>query len=223
MFRKNPLSEKAAYYLKIRIAMHDLKSLPLSILAGGEGRRLGGVDKCLLEVHGKTILQHLIDNFSPVTSPIFLNANGDPSRFQDYDIAVIQDHSSRLVGPLGGVLASLNHINNSSDCEKWLMTVSGDSPFLPGSIAEAFLKETSNEKDVIYCRCAGRDHFVIGLWSVRVVEKLKSFLDSGGRSVGEFISSCRYQTVDFPDEWESCFFNINTDAGLREANRKHND
>ena len=61
------------------------------ILAGGQSRRMGGGDKTLIELGGKSMLAHIIDRLSPQTEHIILNANGDPARFADFGFPVVAD------------------------------------------------------------------------------------------------------------------------------------
>ena len=61
------------------------------ILAGGLATRMGGGDKGLLELHGRSILSGVIERLGPQVQAMALNANGDPTRFSDFDLPVIAD------------------------------------------------------------------------------------------------------------------------------------
>ena len=50
------------------------------MLAGGLARSMGGGDKLMRMVGGRTILDHVIERFSRQCEPVLLNANGDPSQ-----------------------------------------------------------------------------------------------------------------------------------------------
>ena len=50
------------------------------ILAGGTGRRMGGVDKALLGLNGTTMVQHVQDRFEPQVERLAISANGDATR-----------------------------------------------------------------------------------------------------------------------------------------------
>ena len=45
------------------------------ILAGGLGRRMGGVDKGLQVLRGKPMVQHVIERLAPQVAEILINAN----------------------------------------------------------------------------------------------------------------------------------------------------
>ncbi|HSG56658.1 MAG TPA: NTP transferase domain-containing protein, partial [Paracoccaceae bacterium] len=61
------------------------------ILAGGMARRMGGGDKALLEVGGKTLLARVIARLAPQVEGMVLNANGDPARFAEFGLPVVAD------------------------------------------------------------------------------------------------------------------------------------
>jgi len=78
------------------------------LLAGGQSRRMGGGDKCLLALGGKPILAHVIERARPQVAALVLNANGDAARFRDFGLAVVPDSIAGFAGPLAGVLAGLD-------------------------------------------------------------------------------------------------------------------
>ena len=77
------------------------------ILAGGQSTRMGGGDKCLKMLGGKTLISRIIERVSPQISALILNANGNPSRFSDYDLPVVPDVIGDYAGPLAGILTGM--------------------------------------------------------------------------------------------------------------------
>ena len=75
------------------------------ILAGGLATRMGGGDKALLSLGGRTLLSRVFDRLQPQVGASALNANGDAARFAGYGLPVIADSISGYAGPLAGVLA----------------------------------------------------------------------------------------------------------------------
>ncbi|MGZ0246020.1 MAG: NTP transferase domain-containing protein, partial [Alphaproteobacteria bacterium] len=47
------------------------------LLAGGQSRRMGGGDKCLMTLGGKTLLQRIVETAAPQVGPLMLNTNSD--------------------------------------------------------------------------------------------------------------------------------------------------
>ena len=61
------------------------------LLAGGLARRMGGGDKPMRQIGGRTILERVIARLSPQCDGLILNANGDPARFAAFGLPVIAD------------------------------------------------------------------------------------------------------------------------------------
>ncbi len=193
------------------------KKIPAVILAGGCGERMGGRDKCLLPLGERTLLAHIVQRLSGQCSAIYLNANGDATRFNEYGLEVIPDQHMPAIGPLGGLHSGLLHTVHSEPENKaspqWLLTVPGDCPFLPEDLLARLIKASDSSTEVVYCHSAGRDHFVVALWSCNIVPKLAAFIGSGKRSVSAFIQTLSHQYVEFEKDNTfdiDPFFNINT-------------
>src|SRR6187455_3622124 len=101
------------------------------ILAGGLARRMGGGDKPLTRVAGKTILSRVIERMTPQCQRLILNANGDPARFADTGLPVVADDVPDFAGPLAGVLAGLDWAAKNAPDVATVVSVPGDCPFLP--------------------------------------------------------------------------------------------
>ena len=75
------------------------------ILAGGQGQRMGGVDKALVPLAGAPLLAHVIARLEPQVERLALSAKGDAARFARFGLPVLPDGPG--AGPLAGVLAAL--------------------------------------------------------------------------------------------------------------------
>ena len=78
------------------------------LLAGGLARRMGGGDKPMRRIGGRTILERVIARLKPQCDGLILNANGDPARFAAFGLPVIADSVADFPGPLAGILAALD-------------------------------------------------------------------------------------------------------------------
>ena len=78
------------------------------LLAGGLARRMGGGDKPLRTIGGRTILEHVIARLAPQCDELILNANGNPARFAAFGLTVVADTVEGFAGPLAGILAALD-------------------------------------------------------------------------------------------------------------------
>ena len=71
-------------------------------------RRMGGGDKCLRLLAGRSLLAHIIERVAPQVEHLILNANGDPDRFKEYGLDVVNDDIAGFAGPLAGILAAMD-------------------------------------------------------------------------------------------------------------------
>jgi molybdopterin-guanine dinucleotide biosynthesis protein A len=191
-----------------------------AILAGGLARRLGGGDKALRLVGGRTVLARLIDRLAPQVAHLIINANDDPARF-DAGLPIVPDSLLGHPGPLAGVLAVLEWTARTVPAIEWVVTVPGDTPFLPPDLVQRLHAARRRETAALACAGSlGRTHPVIALWPVSIRDELRTAIaDQGIRAVNQFTArhSCAVE------QWAAApvdpFFNVNTPEDLTEAER----
>src|SRR6185312_1953915 len=108
-----------------------MTEIPGVVLAGGLARRMGGGDKPMRKIAGKTILDRAIARLAPQCSELIINANGDPERFGGFGLPVIADDVADYPGPLAGILAALDWAAANRPDARWILSAPGDCPFLP--------------------------------------------------------------------------------------------
>jgi molybdopterin-guanine dinucleotide biosynthesis protein A len=159
------------------------------ILAGGLARRMGGGDKGLSVIEGRTILERLADGMRPQCAGLILNANGDSGRFGALALPVVPDSVPDFAGPLAGVLAGLDWAAEQRPGLAWVATVAGDTPFLPPDfVARLHTARRDAEAQLASAASGGRTHPVNGLWPVALREDLREALARGERKVGRWIA-----------------------------------
>src|SRR5690349_1031229 len=95
------------------------------ILAGGRSRRMGGGDKTLRSLGGRTMLAHIAARLRPQVGCIIINANGDQARFAALGLPVVADATDDFAGPLAGVLAGMRWAAAHSRETRRIVTVPG--------------------------------------------------------------------------------------------------
>jgi molybdopterin-guanine dinucleotide biosynthesis protein A len=185
------------------------------ILAGGEGRRMGGADKALLPLAGQPLLAHVMDRIQPQVEQLALSANGDPARFRRFGLPVLPDDHS--MGPLSGLLSALQWAaGKGADA---LVTVPVDAPFLPPDLVPRLLLASGwpdADQTPAIARTAGKTQPVCGLWPTALAPMLANFLTSGiNPKVMAFATAQNTAFADFPAD--NAFRNLNTPADLAEA------
>jgi molybdopterin-guanine dinucleotide biosynthesis protein A len=191
------------------------------LLAGGLSRRMGGGDKALRPLGGRTLLDHVIDRVRPQLAGLVLNANGDPDRFARFGLPVIADSVPDFAGPLAGILAGLDWAAaNRPDCPD-IVSVPTDAPFLPRDLVQRLHYEREAAGADLACAASGgRAHPVVGLWPVRLREALRAAVVTEGiRKVDVWTARYSLKIVDFPEEKPGLdpFFNANRPGDLESA------
>ncbi len=169
------------------------------LLAGGQSRRMGGGDKCLLELAGKPLLAHVIERLKPQTSELVLNANGDLDRFSEFGLPTIADPVEGFAGPLAGVLAGFTWARENAPDTRWIVTAATDTPFFPQDLVARLLEATKGQYPAIALASSNeRMHPVFGLWPVALAGDLHQALESGTRKVLDWTGRHTNVTAEFP-------------------------
>jgi molybdopterin-guanine dinucleotide biosynthesis protein A len=192
-----------------------------AILAGGLARRLGGGDKSLRLVGGRTVLSRLVDRLAPHVTRLVINANDDPSRFDALGLPVVPDSLPDHPGPLAGVLSALEWIVQTDPAIEWVVTVPGDAPFLPEDLVQRLHAARRRDSATLACAASlSRTHPVVGLWPVSIRNDLRAAVaDQGIRRIDRFTGRYSVAVEEWPAVPVDPFFNVNTSEDLTEADR----
>lgn len=201
--------------------MTEAFGVPGIVLAGGLSRRMGGGDKTLHDLGGRTILAHVITRLAPQCECLLLSANGDPLRFAPFGLTVLADEEKQYPGPLAGILAGLDWAAAHRPDAQWVLSVPGDCPFLPRDLVARLRQAVSVQgAELAIAASRGRSHPVIGLWRVELRDALrKALVVDGLRRVRSWTERYRFATVDWTADLIDPFFNVNTVEDLAEAER----
>ncbi|MCZ8041532.1 MAG: molybdenum cofactor guanylyltransferase MobA [Beijerinckiaceae bacterium] len=191
------------------------------LLAGGLARRMGGGDKPLRTIAGRSILAHVIERLAPQCDGLVVNANGDPARFAAYGLPVVADSVPDFAGPLAGILAGLDWMAVHRPESEWLVSVAADTPFIPHDLI-ARLHEAREAQNVpLACAASGGwTHPVIGLWPVRLRADLRHALTvEDERKIDRWTARHGCASAEWPVTPVDPFFNANKPEDLDEAER----
>lgn len=196
-----------------------------AILAGGRAERMGGGDKGLQELAGRSLLEYALERLLPQVDVVVLSANGDPERFRPLSLPVVADGTEASAGPLAGILAALRWTRATAPAAGYVASVPCDAPFFPGDLVRRLGEADPAKGSVRLAASRGVVHPVFGLWPVGLADRLARWLESGmPRSVHAFAEAVGLTAVPFEDEAGSDpFFNINTPDALRVAQRLEAD
>ncbi|MGC9417900.1 MAG: molybdenum cofactor guanylyltransferase MobA [Rhodovulum sp.] len=184
------------------------------ILAGGRGRRLGGVDKALIRLNGETLLARVAARLGPQVAALGLSANGPGRTYAAVGLPVLPDAPPGDRGPLAGVLAGLDWAADGG--AEALVTAAVDTPFLPPDLVARLLDSGA---PLAVAESGGRRHPTAALWPVSLRAELRAALDRGVRRLGGFAEAQGAVAVGFAPGADGIdpFFNINTPEDLARA------
>ena len=198
-----------------------LSDIPGVLLAGGLARRMGGGDKPMRMIAGRSILERVIQRLKPQCAGLILNANGDPARFARFGLPVVPDEVSGFPGPLAGILAALEWAAAQAPGITDVASVPGDCPFLPDDLVARLLAARVAQRTRLACARSGeRRHPVVGLWPVDLRGDLrKALVEEGLRKIEAFTARHGVAVADWPTSPFDLFFNVNRPEDAAEAER----
>ncbi len=180
---------------------------------------MGGTDKTRIHVGGISILERTLARLRPQCAAVIINAN-DPERFAATGLPVVADSVADFAGPLAGILAGLDWTAAHAPEIAFVVSVPGDSPFLPRDIVTR-LHEARVEAGatIAGAHSNGRWHPVVAVWPVALREDLRIALAEGVRRVSGWSARYPLAAAEWPAVPVDPFFNVNTPEDVAEAER----
>lgn len=199
--------------------MNTPESVVGVILAGGLARRMGGGDKCLLPLVGKTLLQRTIDRAQPQVGQLLLNANGNSLRFARTRLPVIADAYPNNPGPLAGIHAALQWMHDKAPQTEWLVSFASDTPFFPTDLVARLVSAAKEQQAAIAVARTSRGlQPVFALWHRSLRDTMDITLQQEHRPrLQDWIQQQSWVAVDFTADSYDPFFNINAPQDLYAA------
>jgi len=188
------------------------------ILAGGAGRRMGGVDKGLVNLAGKPLARHVLDALAPQVDAVLVSANRNAGEYRKLGCAVVGDGEGEgeggegYRGPLAGMLGGMKKA-----ATPLALFVPCDAPFLPADLAARL--RAAGDCDIAVAHDGERLQPVFCLLRTALADSLAQFLGGGGRKIDCWFDRHNVRRVDFSDN-PGGFANINSLAELARAEEK---
>ncbi|MBN8888157.1 MAG: molybdenum cofactor guanylyltransferase [Rudaea sp.] len=194
--------------------MRSRADITAAILAGGEGRRVGGNDKGLLELAGRPLVAHVAAALHGQAGSIFVCANRHAHEYAHFG-TVIADTQPGFQGPLAGIAAALERCQTD-----WMLTVPVDAPNPPRDLTERLLAAAdAAQADAAVAHDGMRRQPLFALYRTRLIKDAAEVLavDPSVHGWQDLIGAVE---VDFSDR-ASSFANLNTLDELREWEKHH--
>lgn len=187
------------------------------VLCGGAGRRMGGKDKGLIDIHGRPAVARALDLLTPVCDTCFISANRNAQRYAKLGIGkVIGDLRPGFQGPLAGIEAILPALGDTPAIET-LLLLPCDLPLLSAEVPKQLLEELTArpDKDIIYAQTGSQAHYLCAAVRTKVLANLAEHLDQGDRAVHRWYARCSSAALEFSGDLAKGFVNLNRAEDLQ--------
>lgn len=185
--------------------------LAVVVLAGGEGRRIGG-DKPLRRLGGEALIDRALRR-ARRWSPHVAVAIRAEAQAGAADAVFLRDDPA-IEGPLAGLAAALRYAKQEE--RPALLTLPCDAPFLPDDLASRLIAGIGDAA-VAVAASGGRLHPTCALWKGATLAGLAAYVAGGHRSLRGFAAGIGLRAVEWPTGPIDPFFNVNTAEDLAQA------
>jgi molybdopterin-guanine dinucleotide biosynthesis protein A len=203
------------------------------ILAGGRARRLGGLDKGLMDYAGRPLVEWVIAALRPQVRTLIINANRNLERYRAYGWPVVSDRTADFQGPLAGIASALAVAETP-----YILTLPCDGPRPPADLGRRLCEALWTPVSLLgnssgsLVAAGGETPTAIGPAEIAVASdgarlqpvhaliptclasSLDEFLTAGERRVDRWYARHRTAIADFSDQ-PRAFANINDDEDAR--------
>ena len=180
------------------------------VLAGGLARRMGGIDKGLVPLGGRAMVEHVVRAVHPCVETLLISANRNADAYAAivgrYGGAVVADRRAGHLGPLAGLAAGLHAL----DTERVLLCPC-DSPFIVPALVERLAEACAAPAvDIAVAHDGERPQPVFCVLERHLLGSLERFLDDGRRKIDAWYAAEAVREVDCAD-LAAAFRNVNTE------------
>lgn len=193
------------------------------ILAGGQATRMNGEAKGDLEIQGQRLLDRVVDRAGGQVDGLVLSCN-DPLAYPQCELPRLPDSLPGYLGPLAGILAAMEWLQQYHPRCEWLASFAVDTPFFPEDLVMRLMAgavESGKDSEIICPLSAdGWRQPTFCLWHRRQAAELRhALLEENCYKVGAWLK--RRQTAEHPFDRKTdnpnAFFNINRPEDLQIA------
>ena len=173
------------------------------VLAGGQGRRMGGIDKGWASYRQRSLIEWVLSRLTGQVDHVLINANRSRAAYEALGWPVVGDRSGGYQGPLMGIWSGLCAAETPL-----VLVVPCDAPRLPLDLVER-LYASLGAHDIAVAHDGERSQPVVALLRRSLVSDLERALADDERKVERWYARHAWVSVDFSDCPEA-FANINS-------------
>lgn len=172
------------------------------ILAGGKSQRMG-TDKGLLDLNGKTFIQHICDALQPIVGVDILIVSSN-KEYDTLGFSRVEDIIENK-GPVGGLYTGLKESKTKIN-----LVLSVDVPLVTTALLEWLVNRHDETFMLTQIRNGDKISPLIGVYdrSMRIV--FGEHLAGNQLKLRKVIEDVKHQTIEVPEKWSNQMQNINT-------------
>ena len=185
----------------------DKERVTALILAGGAGRRAGGLDKGLVTYRGKPLIQHVLDRLTPQVDTVIVSCNRNASDYARHCTRLVSDIREGYMGPLAGIESALTAIETP-----YVLLSPCDTPHLPLDLVRRLQHAagvgTGTPVAASIANDGSRDHYLNTLIKREALNTVVEELNQDQRAVRHWLFKLEFARADFSD-CADAFQNVN--------------
>ena len=179
------------------------------VLAGGQGQRMQGQDKGLVELKGVPLVEYALDCVSPLAAEVMISCNRNTEAYQRYGVALLEDESKwAFKGPMAGIQQALNHISTD-----WLLVMPCDTPLMTTDVMAELLQPTDALAHIFSHQGLQPLH---GLYHKSLLADFEACLSQQRYGLQAFLRTLNTLKVTPYQGARACFNNANSPAELHQ-------
>ena len=200
--------------------MIDRSQIAAVILAGGKASRLQQVDKALLPLDGKALIEHVVAHARTESAEILISVNRNRKKYEYLGLALIADYRDPFAGPLIGIASAMRALQGGNHVAglKYLACFAADVPCFPSRLVSKLSCALSHANaEVAWSICNDQLQPLFSLWALSTLPALEAAIENRIYGPKHLIPRLKNVLVNFSSDDPAQFLNINTQASYDRA------
>lgn len=165
---------------------------------------MGGVDKGLVLLNNKPMVEHVLTALRPQVGALIISANRNRDEYAAFGYAVVADIVGDYFGPLAGMASAMQ-----AAATEYLLTAPCDSPLVPNDLAMRLYQALASEgADIGVAHDGEYIQPVFALLRRALLPSLVEYLEKGERKVNRWFGKHKLALAYFEDR-PDMFINVN--------------
>lgn len=187
------------------------------ILAGGKASRMMYRDKPLLQVSGKSLIDHVVGRATPQVSELLVSVNHNIQDYAYLQLPLVADEAEPYRGPLVGIYSAMRWLDEPQRRGRYshMACFPGDVPWFPGDVVSRLaLTLAEAGAELALTKTGAQLQPLFSLWSLSTLPILEEAITAGLYGPKLILPQLVTVEVQFSNESLLDFKNINTPSDL---------